>query len=86
MSNPLLIATKTYRVAFILAFLSATSSLIAQAPVKEGTQKELSNPQNTSERLREIVLHLSQTIGERNLTKPKRLSETADYIQKSLET
>ncbi len=86
MSNPLLIAMKACRVASILAFLTATSSLIAQAPVKEVPPKEPSNPQNTSERLREIIVHLSQTIGERNLTKPKKLNETADYIQKSLES
>lgn len=31
------------------------------------------------------IQHLSESIGERNLTKPKKLEETAQYIQKSFE-
>ena len=37
------------------------------------------------ERLRQIVEHLSGTIGERNLVRHKRLNDAADYVQKQFE-
>ncbi|MEQ1828137.1 MAG: M28 family peptidase [Pirellula sp.] len=40
----------------------------------------------TESRLREVVRHLADSIGERNLAKPKELTEAANYLQKLLET
>ena len=40
---------------------------------------------SSSERLREILVHLSETIGERNLRKPEKLKEAADFIFGSFE-
>ena len=40
----------------------------------------------SSTRLREIISHLSERIGERNLSRPKKLNETVTYVQKMLES
>lgn len=40
---------------------------------------------DTSQRLSQHVQYLSETVGERNLSKPKTLELTADYIKMSLE-
>ena len=58
----------------VLAILAETS---AQEPGKQ---------QATSDRLRQTVVHLSQTIGERHLLKPAKLTEAADYVQRTMES
>jgi hypothetical protein len=40
----------------------------------------------TEDRPRKTVTHLSETIGERNLTKPKKLDETVEYLQREFES
>lgn len=59
--------------AFVLG-LSGTGWV--QEPIRKGT---------TEDRLRATVKHLSETIGERNLRKPAKLSQAADYLQKTME-
>ena len=39
----------------------------------------------TQDRLRNTVMHLSETIGERNLTKPKKLEQTVEYLTKEFD-
>ncbi len=53
-------------------------------PPKQTKNEPIVKP-STADRLRETVVHLSNTIGERNLRKPAKLAETADYIQKTIE-
>jgi len=53
---------------------------------EDKTAARTSAETNTQERLRKIVTHLSETIGERNLTKPNKVKETVAYLQKELES
>ncbi len=65
---------------FITSFLASlviATSLLGQEPIKKNS---------TADHLRVTVEHLSQTIGERNLAKPKKLAETAEYIQRKFES
>ena len=62
----------------LLALLSVFSTNCgAQEPARKDT---------TADRLKSTIVHLSETIGERNLRKPAKLAEAADYIQKTMES
>ena len=65
-------------------------SLTILEPNLLGQDNKLAAPASdkptTEERLRKTVTHLSKTIGERNLTKPKKLDETVAYLQKEFES
>ena len=68
----------------------------AQEPTKKTNPAELLKQQTnvepvtqqttTSDRLKATIVHLSEKIGERNLRKPAKLAEAADYIQKTIES
>ncbi len=60
--------------------------VLVQEPAKKQSTTEPNVQQSTADRLRETVDHLSQKIGERNLGKPAKLAEAADFIQKSFES
>ncbi len=40
----------------------------------------------TSKRLKQTIAHLTEKIGERNLSKPKKLDETVTFVQQSFES
>jgi Zn-dependent M28 family amino/carboxypeptidase len=74
------------RFILVLALLGSGSFLTGQEPAK--SVPEIANtPQgSTGDRLRKTLEHLCDTIGERNTSKPKKLTETVEYLQKSFET
>ena len=49
-------------------------------------QDQVATESDTSIRLRRTISHLSETIGERNLTKPKKLNETVKLVQETFES
>ena len=72
--------TQTFRrvaLATFFASLAISTSSLGQEQIQQHT---------TSDRLRTTIEHLSQTIGERNLTEPKKLTETVEYVQSLFES
>jgi hypothetical protein len=63
----------------LLTLLSSTPRLLAQEA--DTSTKTTTVESSTADRLREIITYLSETIGERNLSKPKKLGETVAYIR-----
>jgi Peptidase family M28 len=76
---------KLLAVLFVICCLSLDSPVIyAQDPAASNVSKQ-AGPTSSSARLKEILVHLTEKIGERNLVKPDKLNEAADYISKSFE-
>ena len=59
---------------------------MSQSPKVPILSREDVTDENRESHLKQIIEHLSQTIGERNLSKPEKLSETAGFVQDYLET
>ncbi len=84
--------TQGFRSIVCTAFALASIFLCLTLPVSNtnGQEKTKAAPietkLTTEDRLRKTVTHLSETIGERNLTKPKKLDETVEYLQKEFES
>ncbi len=60
------------------------NELSAQQPPSQAVALA-TNEETTATRLRDTVLYLSETIGERNLSRPKKLAEAATYVEKRFE-
>lgn len=71
----------------VLICLAASGSAIIGVgkPLCSQENKQVVSPE-TAVRLRETVTHLSESIGERNLTKRANLGETVRYLQSTLES
>lgn len=52
----------------------------------QDSTKSAGGESSTADRLRRSLEHLCETIGERNMTKPKKNAETVAYLEKSFET
>lgn len=58
---------------------------LACALIAFKSETVLAQESSTGERLKEVVVHLSETIGERNLRNYQRLDEAADYLEKTFQ-
>ncbi len=72
-----------FRLALMIALLSVANVSLGQQKVADTALDKSNTESETSARLRATVEHLSEKIGERNLFKPKKLDEAAEYLQKS---
>ncbi len=89
-------ASKSVTAAQVEATLSTTLLKAQVAEVTELTAVSIASDEvpgggndvqpTTAERLRKTLEHLCQTIGERNTTKPRRISESVAYLTESLES
>lgn len=79
----LLECVSTGLISLLLCLVVTSSSLLGQDEKKDASDVAAIT---TEVRLRKTIAHLSETIGERNLTKPKKLIETAKYLQKEFES
>ncbi len=70
--------------ALVLAgYLASYSSIAFTQEITNPAIATQAEQKSSSVRLKEILVHLSETIGERNLRKPEKLNEAADFIFKS---
>lgn len=85
-----LVRTSGKRIASLVLPLSialgVSSAAMSQSPKVPILSREDVTDENRESHLKQIIEHLSQTIGERNLSKPEKLSETAGFVQDYLET
>jgi hypothetical protein len=70
----------------LICMAALVSTLVgADQPLCSQENRQVALPE-TAVRLREIVTHLSEGIGERNLTKRAKLGETIQYLHRTLES
>ena len=74
------------RFILVVALLGFDSIAMGQDLAKSTGAEAIVAQSSTADRLRRSLEHLCETIGERNMTKPKKLAEAVAYLEKSFET
>jgi len=74
------------RFILVVALLGFDATAMGQDSAKSAGREAIAGQSSTADRLRSTLEHLCETIGERNMTKPKKIVEAVAYLEKSFET